>query len=240
MGHSGVLSIPRRHQGLSFLQEQDLVLKNGPFSQQDPGMRESTVFVSGNSPPCPCGPGFQKSPVTATFDSLQTARSSLNVDELASAMRDMVVGDDHDLSRNTAISLQSRNYPPTSSTISYNNFPQPDDISSYPAPQHVRESFSDSPFGYAPYSKNFDPPACFTPSTQALVYSNIPPMEPHRRPSFLYDSAANPRPAPQLYHSSQGLINGHPGSSSLATLQLLSGNMSGQDMIEVQVSSGYL
>ncbi len=155
-------------------------------------------------------------------------------------MRGMVVEDDHDLSRHAALNLQSRNYLPPSNPISYNTFPQPDYNSSYPTPQHVRESFSDSPFSYDPYRMSSDPPAYSSPSIQAPVYPNISPMDPHRRPNFLYDYAVNPRPAPQFYYPTQGLIYGHPGPSPLATPQLLSGNMGGHDKIEVQVGSNSL
>lgn len=200
-------------------------------------------LVSGNSPTRPYGSGYQKSPVTATFDTLQSARRSPNVDELSSAMRGMVVEDDHDLSRQAALNLQSRHYLPPSNPVSYNVFPQPDYNSSYQTPQSVRESFLDNPFSYDPYRINSDPPAYSSPSiinmTQAPVYPNLSPMDPHhRRPNFLYDYAVNPRPpAPQFYYPTQGLLYGHPGPSPIATPQLLSsGNMGGADKIEVQVS----
>jgi hypothetical protein len=190
-------------------------------------------LVSANSPTRPYGPGYQKSPVSATFDALQTTRRSPNVDELSSALRGMVVEDDHDLQRQAALNLSRNHLPP---------FPQPDYNSSYHVSQGARDTFSDSPFSYDPYRPNSEPPAYSSPSIMngapPTIYPNLSPLDPHRRPGFLYDYPANPRPpAPQFYYHSQGLVYGHPGPSPIATPQVIQpGNVSGTDKIEIQVS----
>lgn len=161
-------------------------------------------------------------------------------------MRGMVVEDDHDLQRQAALNLQSRNHLPPSNPVSYASFPQPDYNLPYQASQATRDSFSDNPFSYDPYRTNSDPPAYSSPSiingTPAPVYPSLSPLDPHRRPNFLYEYPVNPRPpAPQYYYPTQGLLYGPPGPSPLATPQMLSsGNISSADKMEVQVSCSYL
>ncbi|KAJ3551788.1 hypothetical protein NP233_g13012 [Leucocoprinus birnbaumii] len=221
IGQSGVLSIPRI--------EQTLILKNG--------------LVSANSPTRATYAGYQKSPVTPSFDSLQTASRPSTMDELSSGMRGMVVEDEHDLQRQAALNL-SRNHLPPSNGLSYASIAQPDYNSPYQASQGPRDTFSDSPFSYDPYRPNSDPPAYSSPAimngTPPSIYPNISPLDPHRRPGFVYDYPTNPRPpAPQFYYPSQGLVYGHPGPSPHATPQIIQpGNLSGAEKIDVQYPTG--
>ncbi|KXN89244.1 hypothetical protein AN958_05998 [Leucoagaricus sp. SymC.cos] len=200
-------------------------------------------LVSANSPTRAYGPGYQKSPVSATFDTLQTMRRSPNVDDLSTAMRGMAVEDDHDLQRQAALNL-SRNHLPPSNSLSYGSLPQPDYNSPYQASQGTRDAFSDSPFNYDPYRANADPPAYSSPTimngTPTTIYPNVSPLDPHRRPGFLYDYSGNPRPpAPQFFYPTPGLLYGHPGPSQLATPQIIQpAGISSSDKLDIQYPTG--
>lgn len=220
-------------------QEQTLVLKNGQRKSTNETVISSFFWpcvvglVSSNSPTRPYA-GHQKSPVATNYNALGASQRSPNVDELSSAMRSMVVEDDHNLQRQATLNL-SRNFPSANQMI-YSSIPRLDCTSSY---QNSRDTLFDYSFSYDPCRPNSDPPA-YSSSTgisgsPALIYPSISLSDPYCQSGYTYEFLANPRrPVPQY---NQAMAYGHTGTSPCATSQAIQlSSLPVVDKINVQAS----
>ena len=186
--------------------------------------------MSINSPTRPYA-GYPKSPVTTDFNALRAPRRSPNVDELSSALRGMVVEDDH-LQRQTTLNLSRNPFPPSNQMV-YPSIPQLDCISSY---QNSRDTLSENPFSYDPYRPASDPPAYSSPTgmsgSPASIYPNVSVLDPYCQPGFMYEF-----PAPHFSCHSQAMVYGHTGPSPHATSQIIPpGGLSVVDKIDALAS----